>query len=87
MLIEIKFDSFEINTCFKLNIRVLEIVIGQYFVCRSNLDLIFSAGPSLLLLVLRFKGTSTLFRISLPKSCNKQRIKCISNQEAFGEKF
>ena len=57
-------------TCFKLNINVFEIVMGQYLVFLSSLALIFSAGPSASTEV-RFKGTNSLFFMKLPKSWKK----------------
>lgn len=63
-----------IPTCFKLNIRVLDIVMGQYLVWRSNRNLIFSTGPSLEVEPC-FSGTSMLFRIRTPKSYDKNNIK------------
>lgn len=54
--------------------RVLEIVIGQYLVWRSSLDLIFSTRPSASELEVRFSGTSMLFFMRMPKSCDKNII-------------
>lgn len=64
-------------TFFKLNIKVEDMVIGQYFVCRSNLDLILLSGVSVCVLSnFRFRGTNLLFCINTPKSFtgNKETI-------------
>jgi len=49
--------------------KVEEMVMGQYFVCRSNLDLILLSGVSVSVSSnFRFRGTNLLFCISTPKS-------------------
>ena len=51
------------------------MVMGQYFVCRSNLDLILLSGISASASSnFRFRGTNLLFCINTPKSFTEKII-------------